>query len=195
MINYNTIHSGPLLFQTKLSENDVKNVFKLCKKDKSLDGRHKLVGLIDDEYYIKDLNKLVEILNPYLECFKDAHKRWYNCDCRLKLQTAWVNYMKAGDSNPNHIHTGCNFSSVLFLKIPKGLEKERQQTVANQGAKPGFLSFFINSITPGYISSYEYNPKVGDFFIFPGNLTHCVYSFKSKGERISVACNFVYENI
>jgi len=193
MINYNMIHSGPLLFKTKLFENDIKNVFKLCKKDKSLDGRHKLVGLIDDEYDIKDLNKLVEILNPYLESFKDAHRRWYDQDCKLKLRSAWVNYMKAGDSNPNHIHSDCHFSSVLFLKIPKGLEKERQQTIANKGAKPGFLSFLINSITPGYLSTYEHNPKPGDFFIFPANLTHCVYSFKCKGERISLACNFLYD--
>jgi len=35
-----------------------------------------------------------------------------------------------------------------------------------------------------------FTPEVGDFFIFPSGLAHFVNSFKSKGERISVAVNF-----
>ena len=40
---------------------------------------------------------------------------------------AWVNFMVAGEFNPPHIHSACDFSSVLFIKIPKNLEKENKK--------------------------------------------------------------------
>ena len=193
MINYTMHHSGPLIFQTKLNETEVSNVLKLCKKDKSLDARKKLVGSIDHEYDIKDLNKLTSILKPYLNAFLDAHKRWYASEKSIHMSMGWVNYMTAGDFNPMHIHSDCDFSSVLFLKVPKNLEKEQKEAVVAFGSQAGCLNFFIHSPTKGYIPGFNHNPKPGDFFIFPSTLNHSVNPFKSKGERISVACNFVYD--
>jgi hypothetical protein len=33
-------------------------------------------------------------------------------------------------------------------------------------------------------------PQVGDFYVFPAHLHHCVYPFKTKGERRSFSVNF-----
>jgi hypothetical protein len=33
-------------------------------------------------------------------------------------------------------------------------------------------------------------PQVGDFYIFPSDLFHCVYPFKTVGERRSFSVNF-----
>ena len=32
-------------------------------------------------------------------------------------------------------------------------------------------------------------PRVGDFYVFPAHLHHCVYPFKTKGERRSFSVN------
>ena len=35
-------------------------------------------------------------------------------------------------------------------------------------------------------------PRVGDFYVFPAELFHCVYPFKTKGERRSFSVNFSF---
>ena len=40
---------------------------------------------------------------------------------------------------------------------------------------------------------YEFKGEVGDFFIFPWNLTHNVATYKSNVTRVSVAANFNLE--
>jgi hypothetical protein len=39
-------------------------------------------------------------------------------------------------------------------------------------------------------TNVNHHPEVGDFFIFPAKVRHCVSPFKSKGIRISLAANF-----
>ena len=61
-----------------------------------------------------------KIVKPQLETYKIVYGNFYNKQIHsLKATRAWVNYMKAGDFNPPHVHPGCRFSSVIFLKIPK----------------------------------------------------------------------------
>ena len=109
----------------------------------------------------------------------------------LATTSVWVNYMKAGDYNPTHIHTGCEFSSVLYTSIPKSLKREAKNHIANSSV-PGSISFtaFINH-SPSHFGSVKYFPEEGDFFIFPFDVNHEVFPFKSKGTRISIAANFV----
>ena len=98
--------------------------------------------------------------------------------------------MKANESNPIHTHTRSDFSSVIYLSFPKNFKKEIENTVTS-GTKPGDINFFINAQdTPFYINRKNFTPQVGDFLMFPASLPHFVNSFKSKGERISVAINF-----
>ena len=190
-LTYNFYYTGPLLFQSFLMEEDVKLFLSLCEKDEKERWNKKLAGLIKKEYLIKDQKKLKEILKKYILLYKQAYNHWYNESCSdLTIANAWVNYMKPNESNPLHTHTLCDFSSVFYLKMPKGLKKEIDG-FETSGAKPGDINFLMNAQNNKYfINTKTFSPQVGDFFIFPAALPHFVNSFKSKGERISVAINF-----
>jgi uncharacterized protein (TIGR02466 family) len=193
MIDYKFYYSGPLIFKTKLLQEDLESIKSLCKKDKKKDHRKYLAGHIDHEYSI-DAVKIQLILNKYLNSHKDAYEKFYAKPYPgiINCKSAWVNYMKSGETNPVHIHTNCDFSSVIFLDFPKGLKEENKKFIGTS-IGPGSLGFDISSISDHYIDSVIVMPEIGDFFIFPWNLKHSVSSFKSKGERISVACNFNFK--
>ena len=182
---------GPLLFRIKLKTEDIKAVRKIC------DGgtekyNTQLAGIIDNEIKI-DETKYNKILQPYLEAFKDAFKMWYLADVtEIKMNIAWVNYMKKGESNPPHIHHRCNMSSVLLLQVPATLKKE-QRDWTGSGMGPGVLSFSTGNPHAFHTNSFEFKPEAGDFFMFPWNLTHSVSTYKSDVRRISVAANFSLE--
>ncbi len=186
------IYSGPLLYRSKLNSEDVKKLISLCKKDKAKEANSKLVGLIDHEYDI-DRTKFKNIFNKYVDGFSIAYKNWYNVEKTppMQISDVWVNYMRAGECNPPHMHDAA-FSSVFYLKIPKGLRKEIEECKAHN-SWPGAIHFLFNNPTiPNVINSYHHIPEVGDFFIFPGSLMHSVNTFQSSGERISIAANFIF---
>ena len=192
-LRYEMIYSGPLLFKSKLTNQDVKNILSLCKKDKRKSNNKNLAGLIKDEYLIDEI-AFNDILQPYFEAFYIAYSKWWNVntDRKLKIKEAWVNFMKAGECNPIHRHN-MDYSSVFYLQIPEGLSKEVKNFVTS-GTKPGEITFTFGGIMTECISGYTYSPEVGDFFIFPSNLQHSVSSFRSKGERISVSANFLFSS-
>ena len=144
-----------------------KKTTKLCSKNKKKDVRNTLAGHLDDEYSI-DKHEYQKIVAPYLDAFREGHARFYTLQIKpLATTSVWVNYMKAGDYNPTHIHTGCEFSSVLYTSIPKSLKREAKNHIANSSV-PGSISFtaFINH-SPSHFGSVKYFPEEGDFFIFP----------------------------
>tara|TARA_R100000664_G_C2758078_1_gene146756 strand:+ start:3045 stop:3632 length:588 start_codon:yes stop_codon:yes gene_type:complete len=190
-MSYKFYYSGPLLFQSRLTDEELRKLFDLCKRDKKQSWNKYLAGLIKEEYRIEDRIALKKILDPHLVYFKDAYKNWYNSSFKeISIHEAWVNFMKANESNPIHTHTHCDFSSVIYLNFPKNLKKERDNTVTS-GTKPGDINFLISAKTsPFYINMKTLTPQAGDFLMFPAMLPHFVNSFKSKGERISVAINF-----
>ena len=179
---------GPLLFRLKIKTEDIEAVRKICDGETEKYNTE-LAGIIDDEIKI-DETKYNKILQPYLEAFKDAFKMWYLADVtEIKMNNAWVNYMKKGESNPPHIHHRCNMSSVLLLQVPATLKKE-QRDWTGSGMGPGVLSFSTGNPHAFHTNSFEFKPEAGDFFMFPWNLTHTVSSYKSNSKRISVAANF-----
>ena len=104
------------------------------------------------------------------------------------MESAWVNYMVKNEINPLHTHSK-DLSFVLFIKVPKNLKKEVEETVSSD-SKPGSVNF-VNDLKDNkfYISANNFIPEVGNLFIFPASLHHYVNSFKSNGERISVSGN------
>ena len=87
------------------------------------------------------------------------------------------------------LHTKCDFSSVLFVKIPEKL-KEENKKFEGTGGGPGTISFTYGEIQP-YSSTHKYFfPEEGDLHIFPASLTHFVAPFMSRVERISISANF-----
>lgn len=193
-MNYNFYIFGPFVFKTKIDKEDIKKIKDLCIKDKSKDARKSLAASIDNEYFINN-NKFADIIKEYFKLYAEGHKKFYDEEIKnFNCKTAWVNYMKNGDYNPVHIHSHCHLSSVLYLKVPKKLKEEHNKylgTIKNSG--PGCISFLYGENKPFAITNYNIFPEEGDFFIFPYNLAHYVFPFKSKVERISVAANFDLE--
>jgi uncharacterized protein (TIGR02466 family) len=193
-IHYSFIYSGPLLFKTKISKSDVAKINDLCKKDSKLDFRKNTAGLIDELFEIKKLKEFQSIIDPYLNAFKQAYENWYRKTYKtIKVNQVWVNYMKSGECNPPHFHKECDFSSVIYLDFPKGLQDEIKKTVNAGLSKPGTIHFFFDNPRDYYLDGYTYLPEIGDFFIFPRTLYHSVNSFKCKGYRKSVAANLDIE--
>tara|TARA_R100000315_G_C5181736_1_gene105441 strand:- start:174 stop:776 length:603 start_codon:yes stop_codon:yes gene_type:complete len=181
---------GPLLFHTTILPGHLKKLRSICRKDPKLDHRKSLAGIIQHEYTI-ELRDYLEIMVPYLSDFNQAAKEWYSFKkgADIVVTSAWVNYMKAGEFNPPHIHTGCDFSSVLFLDIPEELKKENKAYVGTASG-PGCIQFLSGEPSKYSIHQKTFFPNEGDFFMFPGSLRHLVYPFKSDIERISIAANY-----
>jgi uncharacterized protein (TIGR02466 family) len=188
-INYNFYYWGPFLFKTKILDKEVKDILSFCKKNKKLDFRHELAGHISDEYLLNNKN-IYPILLPYLSTYIKARYECMNISFsgKIEINTVWVNYMKQGEFNPPHTHSG-DLSCVLYLQIPNDMNDNKKNHVARSQA-PGSVIFNYgqNLKNNTYIQSFF--PEVGDFFIFPGWLQHYVFPFKSKGERISLSANF-----
>ena len=108
----------------------------------------------------------------------------------MKINSIWVNEMKANEYNPVHIHqvmlyTG--LSSVMIMKLPKeyGIEYSSPDKPIN-----GRLQ--IIGAAAGQFAKTDYSPntKIGDFYIFPYDMRHCVYPFNStKEKRRTLVCN------
>lgn len=192
-MTYSFYYWGPLLFQTKINNEDISKLKSICNKDRTNDFRKKLAGIIDHEYKI-DIQKYTEIISPYFNNFKEACYQFYNAKEINKMETtmAWVNYMKKGETNPLHMHPECDFSSVVFLDIPEELKKENKEYLGTSSG-PGSIQFLFGEPYKHHISQKAFFPETGDFFIFPGTLRHTVYSFKSDVERISLSANYNIE--
>ena len=189
---YKFYYWGPLLYQSKLSNNDINKLLSLCVKNKNNDFRKNLAGHIKEEYLI-DTEKFSNIIFSYFKQFSEVFKEWYNKQLKtIETKKVWVNFMKAGEFNPPHVHEDCDFSCVFYLNVPDKLIKENKQYVGsvNNGG-PGSISFKVMKSNSKYSNDFiHYFPNIGDFFIFPSHLEHFVYPFKSNCERVSVSANF-----
>lgn len=106
----------------------------------------------------------------------------------IQIKEGWVNDMVAGDYNPAHFHQGCLFSSVGFLRVPPDYEAEFLADKARQNTA-GCLQFIDSRSAVGVRNLFTVKPVVGDFYLWPSWMLHCVYPFKSPGVRRSFAVN------
>jgi len=191
-MEYNIYHWGPLLFKIKVRPSDIESLKKITNKATE-NWSENLAGIIKDERSI-DQKEYTKIIKPYLKAYQQAYKTWYSLDLTdIQTTAAWVNFMKKGESNPPHIHHNCHLSSVLFLDIPEPIQEE-QKNWKGTGEGPASLSFFMANPQNFHTNSFAFRPKVGEFFIFPWNLTHSVASFNSDVTRISIAANFLLKD-
>ena len=189
---YKIFYWGPMLFKTNLGSEDIKACAKLCSKKSSVVS-DTLAGVIKHQHYIST-NALYKIISPYLPAFREAHRQWYGQPLTkyIRAVMAWVNFMGPGEFNPPHVHANCDFSSVLFIKVPEKL-KEEHKSFAGTGEGPGSISFTYGESQPYSISYKDYFPQEGDLFIFPATLTHFVAPFMCKEERISISANLKFK--
>ena len=110
-----------------------------------------------------------------------------------QMKSCWVISQWEGEYNPIHVHTECSMSTVMYLKVPEFLPSTKPERDDD-----GCICF----IGAGHVNSrltrnlVKVKPKVGEFFIFPAHLQHCVYPFKTEGdqERRSVSFNADFIN-
>ena len=105
----------------------------------------------------------------------------------------WVNYMKSGEWNPSHNHTG-KISCVTYLRVPKEIEDENdkgEHTSKSNTPSAGRIEFQFGNVGMPYSSGgYIRTPREKDIFFFPAALSHMVYPFQADTERVSVSVNF-----
>ena len=192
-ITYNLVYWGPILFKIKLQSQDLKECTNLCSK-KGSPINETLAGVIKHEHYVSP-SQYNKIITPYLgNPFRQAYSHWYGMPFtkNITMTKAWVNFMVAGEFNPPHIHKHCDFSSVLFVKVPEQLKEERKK-FEGTGAGPGSISFTYGEAQPHSLNYRSFPPEEGDLYIFPATLTHFVSPFISEGERVSISANFNLE--
>ena len=184
---------GPYVMQTKVPDYIIKKLKIEGKKAKE-SYNHKLAGHLDHQFLYKaeTQNWFYREINPILNAYREGHCKYHgieNLSVELSFDDLWINYMKPGDFNPMHTHGG-DYSFVLFLDVPKLLNKEREN-FKGTSTKPGQLMFeYTQQARPRWATTgTSISPETGDFFMFPALLQHWVAPFKSKVTRISVSGN------
>ena len=160
-----------------------------------------LAGKIPDEvslFYAGPTNKRMHTHNyvpedmlKWFYAIFDHYLKWNKTiEYKMKIDSIWVNEMKAGDYNPVHIHQGAVFtglSSVMILKLPKDMGPE-----ITRPDQPMNGQLQILGSSAGQFVKADYSPrmKIGDFYVFPYDMRHVVYPFTNKKEkRRTLVCN------
>ena len=202
---------GPYIVRSTISDElhkillDTANKIRKNKKlKKDNDYRKNLAGNLTEEYsyanaFTAKEEKIVEEELVWLasEFTKLSNKIIHQNLSRepkdiIMQKPVWVNFMKEGEWNPIHNHTG-DLSCVTYLQVPDEIKEENNSSdTSSKSNTPsaGKLEFNygdqIGYCNTGCIMS----PREKDIYIFPAKLHHSVYPFKSKVERISVSVNF-----
>jgi len=172
------------------------------KRKKELPKANKqLAGKIEDEVSLFFDGPPNDKINPHNFLSQDI-LQWFDSifshyltwnkigENRRHINSIWVNEMKAHEYNPIHIHQGQLFtglSSVMIMKLPTntGIEYSAPEKPMN-----GRLQ--IIGAANGQFAKTDYSPnsKIGDFYVFPYDMRHCVYPFNgTKEKRRTLVCN------
>ena len=177
------------------------------KRKKELPKANKqLVGKIEDEASlffdgppndkINQHNFLPQDILQWFDSVFNHYLTWNKVgENRRHINSIWVNEMKAHEYNPIHIHQGKLFtglSSVMIMKLPTdtGIEYSAPEKPMN-----GRLQ--IIGAAGGQFAKTDYSPnsKIGDFYVFPYDMRHCVYPFNgTKEKRRTLVCNIDIEH-
>ena len=198
---------GPGMAKLKLSDSYVNKMNDIInKRQRPLkDFSDNLVGKVDQELLFDDemkemfLDETRTFIGRYAQWMEtrnsfgmrklDQQKNRYG----IEYVAGWVVRQYEDEYNPIHIHTGCRLSCVGYLSMPEGIDKEFEEDYKDHHPSHGHIQFVHG--TPSHWSSTNFmvKPEVGDFYLFPSDLFHCVYPFKTPGERrsFSVNLNFV----
>ena len=177
------------------------------KRKKELPKANKqLVGKIEDEVSLyfdgpdnEKMHRHSFLPNDILKWFDSIFSHYLDWnkigENKRHINSIWVNEMKAHEYNPIHIHQGALFtglSSVMIMKLPKDTGVEYSAV-----EKPMNGRLQIIGAAAGQFAKTDYSPntKIGDFYIFPYDMRHCVYPFNStKEKRRTLVCNVDVEH-
>ena len=204
---------GPPIVQSTISDELCRILLKGGNKirksstlKKQNDYRKRLAGNLKEEYAFKNCwsKKETSIVEEEFKWLASLYTGTCSETLRNKslkrhpsqlvmMKPVWINYMKQGEWNPVHNHTG-HISCVTYLKVPKEIEDENKSKDASKESNTpsaGRIEFRYGD-NLGYSSTgLMRTPKAKDIYLFPAKLEHMVYPFQSKTERISVSVNFI----
>ena len=118
----------------------------------------------------------------------DRHVAAFAAECgfelggrRLKLDSLWVNLLKAGGAHSGHIHPHSVVSGTCYVAVPPGsgalkLEDPRLPMLMAAPPRPGTFVYA--------------EPREGSVFLWESWLRHEVMPNAGKGERMSVSFNY-----
>mgnify|MGYP001192072073 CR=1 FL=1 len=192
------LNFGPILFKTRIEQHILERLRKEGDEmvaDNVRNYEKNLAGHIKNQHRFSEetIQWFFHNTMPYFRDYQTAFEK--HCDNIKRGQyyykALWINYMKAGEFNPAHVHTG-DLSFAIFIDVPEAIHKESVNHKADS-ANPGHISFFHGEDNDYSISSMAFAPVTGDMFIFPAKLRHFVTPFKSDVTRISVSGNLEFK--
>ena len=114
-----------------------------------------------------------------------------------QMLTMWIISQQPEEYNPMHIHTQCQISSVMYLKVPKMLPPRKEHRPHDDGS----ILFISNASRDVDFSvpNIVIHPAPGDFFIFGAQQQHAVYPYRCEEgqkdtERRSISFNAIFQS-
>ena len=194
---------GPLILIAQLPEGIIKplnEIVDVIKNKKDMGAR--LAGVIETESEIphsmleekKVMNVFHALSRSYLEqAYLNAglHDLWNAMNVKTQMQSIWSVSQYENEYNPQHNHSHCQISAVLYLKVPA----MKPRNIPNKPKeKDGQIEFtFCTNESIFTTGSFVARPKPGMCLLFPNSLYHQVYPFQGSGERRSIAFNMAFK--
>ena len=109
-------------------------------------------------------------------------------EAKPKLDSLWVNLLKAGGHHSAHIHPHSMLSGTLYVEVPKGSGEIRFEDprLAMMMAAPVRREDAPEELRPFVIVT----PRPGLLLMWESWLRHEVLPGSAKGERLSISFNF-----
>ena len=114
-----------------------------------------------------------------------------------QMLTMWVVSQYPNEYNPAHLHTQCQVSAVMYIKVPEMLPSKKEHRPNDDGS----ILFFGNASRDIDLSVPQMvcKPEVGDFFVFGAHQQHAVYPYRcAEGqkdiERRSISFNAIFQS-
>ena len=199
---------GPDMGYKKLSPEFVKNMNSFYEEAPDLqDYSDNLVGKVGQELHFSEamrdlfLNEVKDLIGRYNQTatIRNSYGRnrlnTDNFEYSMQFVSGWLVRQFEHEYNQVHLHTGFSMSCVGYLKLPEGIEKEWEEDYKDHHPSHGHIQFISGSAGSYSATNFMVRPQVGDFYVFPSELFHCVYPFYTKGERRSFSSNFNFVEI
>ena len=194
---------GPLVMMAQLPEGIIKTLNGIVDviKDKK-DMGHRLAGQIETESEIPhsmlEEKKVMDIFHAMAKSY--VEQGYINAGqkniletmspIQTQMQSIWSVSQYENEYNPQHNHSHCQISAVLYLKVPA----MKPRNIPGKRDKDGEIEFtFCQTDSIFTTGSFVVKPKPGMCLLFPNSLFHQVYPFQGSGERRSIAFNMSYK--
>ena len=191
---------GPVMGYKKMTPSFLRKMNELMSPDLE-DWSDSLVGKVKQELrfseeieklWLNEFSHFIGRFHNYVE-YRHSFGRdkldTENNNYGIQIASGWFVRQFENEYNPLHIHTGSRMSCVGYLALPKGIDKEWEEDYKDHHPANGHIQF-AHGTSAGYTATnFVVKPRVGDFYVFPSHLFHCVYPFYTKGERRSFSMN------